>query len=308
MLKEKQKTLRELAKTEKYDKQDTLASLAVQRLNQLYLAKEFGPHNATSVVNALCFSFVVNLKVKKAIDHKQLLWGDIVLCKNPNDEEYLCYKPLPGYEYCRLPLRGISGHRLVVQDEESQLWDPVSIYKLYSSKRPITMKTQHSPFYLGVAMTAQEGAHTAWYKPVAMGVNKLNDLVRMIRDITGSLPNTQPFKSPCHSDSPDDTSLDGRNCPYLVLPRHHQESLEDSLDAANSGSDKINMAIDVGTQPSMSSHRGNAQFDVEAAILNTNGGQLSSVAADDGEVKYCVTKDEARFVDIEGRYCIVLQV
>lgn len=204
MLKEKQKILRELAKNEKTEKQDSMASLAVQRLNQLYLAKEFGPHNATSVVNALCFSFVVHLKIKKAIDHKQLLWGDIALCKSQSDEEYLCYKPLTGFEYCRMPLKGISCHRVCFQSQDTPLWDPIAIYKLYSSRRPVSMMSPGSPFYLGVSISPQETGQQSWYKPVAMGVNKLNDLVRMIRDITGSLPTNHTFLAPYeHPDIPE---------------------------------------------------------------------------------------------------------
>ncbi|XP_052812096.1 uncharacterized protein LOC128239481 [Mya arenaria] len=196
MLKEKQKLLRELVKNDKVERQDSLASVAVQKLNQLYLAKEFGPHNATSVLNALCFSFVVHLKIKKAVDHKQLLWGDVVLLKSAaTEQEYLCYQPLAGYEYCRLPLKGLSNLRVLPSARESSLWDPIAIYKLYQSKRPPSMMSQGSPFYLGVTSPQEE--ECAWYKPVAMGVNKLNDLVRMIRDITGTLPATAP--APTHN-------------------------------------------------------------------------------------------------------------
>ncbi|XP_052213099.1 uncharacterized protein LOC127832009 [Dreissena polymorpha] len=188
MLKEKQRILREQMKTEKSDKQfDTVASIAMQKLNQLYNAKEFGPHNPSSVINALCFSFVVSLNIKKAVDHKQLLWGDICLAHSSgSNDEYLCYQPVPGYEHCRLPLKGISSFRIQSQSHEAFLWDPIPLYKLYQSKRPVSMMTPSSPFYLGVA-SLQEADQT-WYKPVAMGVNKLNDLVRMIRDITGTLP------------------------------------------------------------------------------------------------------------------------
>lgn len=187
MLKERQKLLRDLVKTEKGSKSDTIAISTVNRLNQLYLAKEFGPHNPSALINALCFAFVVHLKIRKAIDHKQLLWGDIVLKMSANNDEYLCYEPLQGYEYCRLPLKGISGYRVLAQCPETSLWDPISIYKLYRHKRPSGMMTPDSPFYLGIAVPIHDTQQQPWFKPVAMGVNKLNDLVRMIRDITGTL-------------------------------------------------------------------------------------------------------------------------
>lgn len=239
MLKEKQKILRELAKTEKSDKHESLATLAVQRLNQLYLAKEFGPHNATSVVNALCFSFVVHLKIKKAIDHKQLLWGDIVLSKTATDEEYLCYKPLPGYEYCRLPLKGISHQRVCMQMHNTPLWDPITIYKLYSSKRPPSMTSPGSPFYLGVAASPQDNEQQSWYKPVSLGVNKLNDLVRMIRDITGSLPSNQSFFSPIRTEISDDQHHVDTSCHVRFShPNDHVETPSETMPASTCATEK----------------------------------------------------------------------
>lgn len=194
MLKERQKLLRELSKSEKGTKTDIIALNTAQRLNQLYLAKEFGPHNPSAVINALCFAFVVHLKIRKAIDHKQLLWGDIALKISSANEEYLCYEPLFGYEYCRLPLKGISGYKVLGQSLETSIWDPISIYKLYRLKRPSSMMSPESPFYLGISTPIHDSQqHQSWFKPIAMGVNKLNDLVRMIRDITGTL-----CKSPTH--------------------------------------------------------------------------------------------------------------
>lgn len=49
------------------------------------------------------------------------------------------------------------------------------------------MMAPDSPFYLGIFVPMHDSQQQPWYRPVAMGVNKLNDLVRMIRDITGTL-------------------------------------------------------------------------------------------------------------------------
>lgn len=309
MLKEKQKILRELAKTDKCDKQDTLASLAVQRLNQLYLAKEFGPHNATSVINALCFSFVVHLKIKKAIDHKQLLWGDIVLCKTSTDEEYLCYRPLPGYEYCRLPLKGIVGHKLGLQGQNSPLWDPVLIYKLYSSRRPTSMMSPSSPFYLGVALSPQDSVQPSWYKPIAMGVNKLNDLVRMIRDITGTMPTNPPCKIPYYSS--DDNQFDETKFPQSASPQGKHGSIDDNeyleVDTDSNQSETLTRSKDLQMQPNRSFNHSNecvGQSD-EPTDPNKDRGQFISPDNEDNYAKNRVLYQE-EYVSNQGNCRVFL--
>lgn len=224
MLKERQKLLRDLAKTDKGTKSDTIAINTVHRLNQLYLAKEFGPHNPSAVINALCFAFVVHLKIRKAIDHKQLLWGDIVLKSSSTNDEYLCYEPLQGYEYCRLPLKDISGYRVLAQSPENSLWDPISIYKLYRHKRPANMMAPDSPFYLGIFVPLHDSQQQPWYRPVAMGVNKLNDLVRMIRDITGTLVHGPSYTFDSHdvTDAGDTDTSTNSSVPY----RHGVENAD----------------------------------------------------------------------------------
>lgn len=236
MLKERQKLLRELSKTEKGTKSNIIALSTAQRLNQLYLAKEFGPHNPSAVINALCFAFVVHLKIRKAIDHKQLLWGDIVLKISPSNEEYLCYEPLSGYEYCRLPLKGISGYRVLGQSPETSLWDPISIYKLYRLKRPTNMMTPESPFYLGIATQIHDSQqHQSWFKPIAMGVNKLNDLVRMIRDITGTLCQSPSYQYDVYEAT--DRARDASEADDDMRSSHESESSASLNKAQNSADD-----------------------------------------------------------------------
>ena len=225
MLKEKQKILREISKTQKKSKQEMLTTSTVERLKQLYNAKEFGPYSPTAIINSLCFAFVIHLKIRKAVDHKQLLWGDIILKRN-GTTEYLCYEPLQGFDYLRPKLSGISQFRIYAQHTQDSSVDPIYIYKLYASKRPHTMMAPDSPFYLGIAVVCNSiPQQQQWFKPSPMGVNKLSDLVRMIRDITGSLsmiPGDQLNLENEHMSSESgDTSLDNAT---------HDETVDDARD------------------------------------------------------------------------------
>ena len=201
-LKNKQRILRENGKGMKKlvpgVGPDPLGPSTLEKLNHLYAAKELGPYNPSSVINSLCFAFVLYFRMRKAIDHKQLLWGDIVL-RSGGTSEYLCYEPLEGKEYLRVKLKGIEDCRVWSNSATGPNKDPILIYKLYSQKRPTQMMQPDSPFYLGVS-TSHPVHSQPWYKSLPMGVNKLNDLVRMIRDITG----IQKAQSISNPSSPED--------------------------------------------------------------------------------------------------------
>ena len=203
-LKSKQRILRENGKGIKKlipcAGPEPLGPSTMEKLNHLYSAKELGPYNPMSVINSICFAFVLNLKMRKAIEHKQLLWGDIVLKSSPTGE-YLCYEPLEGKEYIRQKLKGIEDCSVWSNPVSGPNKDTILIYKLYSQKRPAQMMSPESPFYLGVS-TSHPVHNQPWYKSLPMGVNKLNDLVRMIRDITG-IQKSQTYSNP---GSPDDVT------------------------------------------------------------------------------------------------------
>ncbi|KAL3881693.1 hypothetical protein ACJMK2_028097 [Sinanodonta woodiana] len=157
---------------------DQVSNETRDRLNQLYTAKELGPYNPMSVLNSLCFAFVIHFRMRKAVDHKQLLWGDIQL-KTQGSKEYLSYCPRTG------KIGGDTRDTLKIWSYAECLErDPVAIYKLYATKRPPPMMSSEAPFYLGIT-TLHPLPNQAWFRATTMGVNKLNDLVRMVRDITG---------------------------------------------------------------------------------------------------------------------------
>ena len=219
-LKNKQRVLRENGKGYKKliacDGPEPLGPSTLEKLNHLYAAKELGPYSPMSVINSICFAFVLNFKMRKAIDHKQLLWGDIVLKSSPTGE-CLCYEPLESKEYIRPKLKGIEDCRVWSNSISGPNKDPILIYKLYSQKRPAQMMSPESPFYLGVS-TSHPVHNQPWYKSLPMGVNKLNDLVRMIRDITG-IQKAQTYSNP---GSPDEATRS-----YTVSPCTRSFDIQD---------------------------------------------------------------------------------
>ena len=187
-LKHKQQRLRELGKGGK-KQNEPFGKLTLDKVNQLFSAREMGLYTPMSVINTLCFLFIVHFRLRKAIDHKNLTWGDVQLRTDPSGKEYLIYEPRssviqeqrgkPIGTYCK------SSSKLCIWGQpDVPERNPVGIYKTYRDKRPGSMLFDSSPFYLGIT-TLHPSPVQAWYRTCAMGVNKLSDLVRMIRDITG---------------------------------------------------------------------------------------------------------------------------
>ena len=62
--------------------------------------------------------------------------------------------------------------------------DPVVVFKIYSEKRPESMNKPDAPFYLGVNHTTKN-SDKSWFKANAMGVNKLNSLMKTMAEKSG---------------------------------------------------------------------------------------------------------------------------
>lgn len=299
-LKNKQRVLRENGKGMKKVVQgmgpDPLGPSTIEKLNHLYTAKELGPYNPTSVINSLCLAFVLYFKMRKAIDHKQLLWGDVVL-KSSTAGEYLCYVPLEGKDYLRARLKGIEDCKVWSNSLSGPNKDPILIYKLYTQKRPSSMMNPECPFYLGVS-TSHPVHNQPWYKSLPMGVNKLNDLVRMIRDITG-IQKPQTYSNPS---SPEEENRNQPVSPSAGLSQNHEEP---NSEIVNSGYKPLDgsynqrrFGINVSTFQHANKHDTNdvhshnhAQTPtIDIPLPNTDSDQRSPELAVDLS---CAEKDEA---------------
>lgn len=165
-----------------------LRELASQKIEDLYKAKHLGPFNPLSVINTLMFMFIVRFKMKKAVQHKALKWGDIHLLKDHTGKECLVY--VPDHQDHNIgkmteqERRNFFRHRVkIFAKPEKPIKNLVNIYKIYARKRPSGSLQTDSSFYLGFANAVPSGDR-AWYKNTPMGVNKISDLVRQIRDVT----------------------------------------------------------------------------------------------------------------------------
>ena len=58
--------------------------------------------------------------------------------------------------------------------------DPVAVYKFFARKRPEEMNQDDAPFYLAVnsGLKVDSIARKSWFKSGALGVNKLNGLMK----------------------------------------------------------------------------------------------------------------------------------
>ena len=63
--------------------------------------------------------------------------------------------------------------------------DPVTVYKFYSEKRPSEMNDNNAPFYLAVNNCKKQDSSKPWFKKSAVGVNKLNSLMKKMAEKAG---------------------------------------------------------------------------------------------------------------------------
>ena len=111
--------------------------------------------------------------------------GDIELKTDFNGKEYLEYsvvrqtKTRPGDN---LANRRAVKPRMFESKAVGPERDPVFVYKLYRSKRPLQTLSPNSPFYLAVNHFHSHGiSHEdckPWFEAQCMGVNKLNSLMK----------------------------------------------------------------------------------------------------------------------------------
>ncbi|PVD28830.1 hypothetical protein C0Q70_11425 [Pomacea canaliculata] len=240
VLKLKQQMLRSLGKGQK-SVAEISQTVCVRegKITRLFDSHEMGPYNPNSVIFSLCFFFCMYLKLRKSTEHKKLLWGDIVLCQDYNNREYLTFSSqmLSRFQGSTRLNHRLSNARVWAEPDVPER-DPVALYKFYAQKRPPSMNQPYAPFYLGLNLI-NPLAGQAWYRPSAMGINKLNEMVRQIRDLTGlkSTSDTSPMQylvpnaqdlammgSELSSASSDPSnSRDGHNLDGIDLDCHDRE-------------------------------------------------------------------------------------
>uniref|UniRef100_A0A2C9KPM5 ZMYM2-like/QRICH1 C-terminal domain-containing protein n=1 Tax=Biomphalaria glabrata TaxID=6526 RepID=A0A2C9KPM5_BIOGL len=287
VLKLKQQTLRSIGKGQKTPSEVSPSTLAREgKIAHLFKSQEMGPYTPSSVVFTLCFYFCMYLRLRKSTENKKLLWGDIVLCKDDNGREFLTFSS-------QMLRRTQSSSKLNLKQRIFRVWadpscpekDPVTIYKFYAQKRPTSMNTNFAPFYLGINVLYPTQGQL-WYRPAAMGINKLNEMVRQIRDITG-VRSTSDFNSELNMADRHPPDPDGQeeHSPLHDMTDRQEAECEVKMEAADEGNEdegNYNLAVDFSQDQrdpplDCSQHNGEGT----SSVHQLGGGLLSNAHSDE---------------------------
>ena len=185
-LKSKQKDLK---KKGKGGKPNASVPLTEEQVQLLYDRQLLGKSTPDSLLNTIWFNNTVHFGLRGCKEHRDMCWGDVQLRQSPNGTEYLEYterqtKTRSG-ENPR-DIRQIKPKMFSVPESER---DPVAIYKFYAEKRPSEMNDKDAPFYLAVNKCKSPDSSKPWFKKSAVGINKLNSLMKTMSEKAGLGPN-----------------------------------------------------------------------------------------------------------------------
>ena len=164
------------------NKPRTSDSLTDEEIEKLYASKCLGIESPQAVINTLWLNSTIHFGLRSGKEQREIRWGDVKLKQTPDGKEYLEYwverqtKTRTGTD--PRDTRKIKPRMYSAPDLPAER-DPVRVYKIYASKRPESMKTDDSPFYLAVNnLQPSSLSIRAWFKAQPIGVNKLNSLLK----------------------------------------------------------------------------------------------------------------------------------
>ncbi|XP_073248879.1 uncharacterized protein KIAA1958-like [Porites lutea] len=182
---------RDLKKKGKGDKPNASVPLTEDDIKLLYDKGLLGKSTPEALLNTVWFNNTVYFGLRGCKEHRDMCWGDVQLRQTTNGEEFLEYterqtKTRTG-ENPR-DVRQIKPKMFSVQGSER---DPVTVYKFYAEKRPSEMNDNNAPFYLAVNNRKKQDSSKPWFKKSAVGVNKLNSLMKKMAEKAGLGPNVK---------------------------------------------------------------------------------------------------------------------
>jgi hypothetical protein len=138
-------------------------------VNQLFQTGQLGYKDPETLLRTMWFFNTVYFGIKSSKEHHQLKWGDITLCFDERDNvEFLEYRSQQNV---------VSEHvRVVFANTGDLLRCPVTYYKMYRDLRPEAFSNCENPFYL----VSTNGIQQSWYRPQAVGLNKLSRLMSVM--------------------------------------------------------------------------------------------------------------------------------
>ena len=192
-MKTKQK---ELKKQGRGNKPNATTALSEEEIDILFEKKVLGTSSPQSLLNTVWLNNILHFGLRGCTEQRNLRWDDVVLETDSQGKEYLFHserqtKSRQGDNSRNVrPVKPRMYENKEIQEERN----PVNVYKLYRDKRPRSMMEPDAPFYLTVnhfksSIHGQLNACT-WFKAKAMGVNKLNSILKDMCDAGGIPPKT----------------------------------------------------------------------------------------------------------------------
>ena len=182
----------------------TSDSLTDEEIEKLYASKCLGIESPQAVINTLWLNSTIHFGLRGGKEQRELCWGDVKLKQTPDGKEYLEYsverqtKTRTGSD--PRDTRKIKPRMYSAPDLPAER-DPVRVYKFSADKRPESVKTDDSPFYLAVNNIQSSSLSVKpWYKAQPIGVNKLNSLLKdMVNEARLRLENKRLTNHPCRT-------------------------------------------------------------------------------------------------------------
>ena len=127
-----------------------------------------------ALLNTVWFNSTVHFGLRGCKEHRDMCWGDVQLRQTTNGVEFFS--------------RSILRNKLLVNPREARQIKPKMfsvqrierdpVYKFYAEKRPSEMNDNNAPFYPAVNNCKRQDSSKPWFKKSAVGVNKLNTLMK----------------------------------------------------------------------------------------------------------------------------------
>lgn len=174
---------KQLTREGKGTKINAAFALSEEEINILYSKHLLGAVNADSLINTLWLNNCLHFGLRGCIKNRNMKWGDVILMIDDLGYEYLEYNEQQSNIQIGENINSISTMKPRIYGVPGSERDPIMIYKIYASKRPINYPD--SPFYLAINVRSNKKGDFAWFKSSAMGVNKINSLMKTMAQKAG---------------------------------------------------------------------------------------------------------------------------
>ena len=172
---------KQLKKDGKGNRPNAPEALSDDEINILYEENLLGISNGEVLINTLWLFNSLHFGLRGCGEHRQKCWGDVQLMKDEDGTERqtkIRNGADPRY------VRSIKPKAFATPDLPRER-DPVVVFKIYSGKRPESMNKSHAPFCLGVNHITKKNSDKNWFKASAVGVHKLNSLMKTMAEKAG---------------------------------------------------------------------------------------------------------------------------